>query len=373
VNNALCGCNTPCNPPTASPTRTPTPTVPEATPTPTPPAVGQILFQEHWERAALRRQAPDTWFSADSGDWVVGDTVSNFPECGPSPQFAEIVNWDGSRALLLHSEPTGSCADNIFVYPIVRNPPGLKDLNIAVTNDLFISFRETGVLDGLDPCDAVFVDADFDLATRVTYVLQRGPYWKNNSSHCSSLLSTSHPLLISPEGGAYVRNVVADAAALGLNTPLRLRQVSFSVDANGEATFDDLVIFRAKSPGVTPSARPTPPQPTATATRTPTQPSGSCARVRQGTWCLKLVDAALELEGVMEQSGCTLSFDRDLSGPLRGNIWEVSAADPNAALALRCVFVGDPATSCSGSVTVRRGTGASQTSALEGGFGACPE
>ena len=57
-----------------------------------------------------------TIIRGEEGRWDVGDTIGTFPvpECMPTPQRAEIINHQGSKALRLVSEVT-ECADNVWV------------------------------------------------------------------------------------------------------------------------------------------------------------------------------------------------------------------------------------------------------------------
>jgi hypothetical protein len=118
---------------------------------------------------------------------------------------------------------------------------------------------------------------------------------------------------------------------------------------------------------VTPTRTNTPVRPnTATPTRTAPVGSGSCVQVRQGTWCFDFGArglVVLEAEGPLRQSGCTVSFDNDLVGPLSGSFWRVSASTPDGDLDFSGSFFGNPATSFSGIFN--------QIGEAGGHFGAC--
>lgn len=43
----------------------------------------------------------------------------------------------------------------------------------------------------------------------------------------------------------YVRNLVADAQAAGVGRPNRVTFINIELDEHGEATFDDIILFRA--------------------------------------------------------------------------------------------------------------------------------
>jgi len=237
VNNALDGCATPGTTPT--PSATATRVLPTATPTS--PRVSRVLFREGWERAAVRRYVPESQFSGDTGKWEVGDTVSNFPECGPSPHFAEVVREGATRWLHLHSGSSDlneDCADNIeAAHPT---------LSIPVTDDLYLSFTETGELVDSDECDAVFLHVEFDNFSRLSYVLQQGGgYGRAGRSWGCGGLFARYPLVLDPALRTHVRNLVADMAAVGLPRPSRVTFLDLEVDEHGDAMFDDITFFAA--------------------------------------------------------------------------------------------------------------------------------
>jgi len=205
VNNALDGCPTPGTTPT--PSATATRVFPTATATV--PTTGHVVFREGWERAAVRRYAPDSRISGDTGKWEVGDTVSGFPECGPSPHFAEVVRDGATRRLHLHSGSSDlneDCADNIeAAHPTLRIP---------VTDDLYLSFTETGELVDPDECDAVFLHVEFDNFSRLSYVLQQGGgHGRTARSWGCGGLFARYPVILDPTLHTHVRNLVADMAA----------------------------------------------------------------------------------------------------------------------------------------------------------------
>ena len=143
-----------------------------------------------------------------------------------------------------------------------------------------------------------------------------------------------------------------------------------------------------RTPSFTPSLTGTPtetvtatntPQPSATNTPTETPvpsatvgrpspsptPRSGCIRVQAGTWCFCF--GPLEAEGPLTQSGCTVQFDDpSFRGPISGNRWEVTNEELDVQFV--CFFSGNPATSCSGTITV---SGNSQH--VDGAVGPCPE
>ncbi len=364
-NSAGCGCGRAC--PTVSATRTRTSTVtrtrtpaptlppPSFTPTPSPtassrptatlPAPSQILFRERWERAAVRRYAPDSVFAADSGSWFVGDTVSE-EGCldGPSPNYGEVLVEGGSRRFRLHSENTNSgCAENVFAGPAVAN------LALPADPGVYLSFHETGRLNSIDDCQAVFVGVGFNTQQSLLYVLERSPDWDDGPEACEDAFRRNAIRLPIEPSGTYVRNLAADAATLGLARPVEVRAIGLEVDYDGEATFDDITIFRIGT------APPTP-------TRTPTPRADNCIRVQTGDWCLLFKSGGLTVlgaDGSMRQSGCVVSFD-ELEGALVGNRWRVESEEVD----ITGTFSGNPARSFSGST--------SNGLTISGSAGGCP-
>jgi hypothetical protein len=339
VNNALCGCNTPCNGSGPSPTPTPTPVL--ASSTPTPPTVGQILFNEGWEQSAVQRYAPNTVLNGDTGAWYNGDSISDDPEyCGgTTANYAQVIVEQGSRRLQLHSARNDTyCDDNAFVGPVIVNPPGPRDLNIAVDDSVYFAFAETGTLAAPDPCDAVIVHVEFDHEVDIDYVLQRGSQWDSFSGSCGSIF-VENPLLLPVDQTSFVRNLNVDAASEGIAPVRRVTGIEIEVASRGDATFDDITFFRAAN---APPASPTP-------TRTPTPPTGPCGQVQQGTWCFLFPSTGEE--GPLSQAGCFIQFDVAWTGTLSGSTWQASIGD-TPAQTFTGTFVGNPATSFRGTIEI---------------------
>jgi len=329
-------------PPSATPTATLTPTL---RPTATLPAPSQILFQERWERAAVRRYDPDSVFAADSGSWFVGDTVSE-DDCldGPSPNYGEIIVEGGSRRFRLHSEDSdSSCAENVFAGPATMN------MALPADPGVYISFHETGRLKSIDDCQAVLVGVGFNTLQSMLYVLERSPNWDDGPQACESAFRQNAIRLPIEPSGIYVRNLAADAASLGLARPVEIRGIGLEVDYDGDATFDDITIFRIGTPPPTP-------------TRTPTPRADNCIRVQTGAWCLLFKvqgETVLGADGRMRQSGCVVSFD-ELDGTLTGNRWKVETEEVD----INGTFSGNPARSFSGAT--------SNGLSISGSAGGCP-
>jgi hypothetical protein len=348
VANAVCGCNVACG--AASPT--PTPTLSE----PTPPQVGQILFREGWEAAAVQRYAPESLFGGDTGAWLIDDSITGDPDCGnTSRNYAQVVVEDGSRRLQLHSERHDTfCADNVFVGPVTQNPPGPRELDIPVDDSVYLSFHETGALLDPDPCDAVTLSVEFDHEVDIDYVLQRGTRWETFPGSCGGIF-VADPLLLPTDRASFVRNLNEDAALVGILPVHHVTYIGLNVDSHGDATFDDVTFFRAADA----------PSPPPTQTPTPTPLPGPCTHVQQGTWCFEF--PGLEEEGPLSQSGCFIDFDFTWKGTLSGSSWQVSLGDTPAAT-LSGTFGGNPATQFQGRLETE-----GATYGVTGSAGACPE
>ena len=68
-------------------------------------------FNEGWESATIGSYSPAVDIPvivADEGSWIVGDTVSSFPDCGPTPKSAEIISVGGGKVLRLISQDSAS-------------------------------------------------------------------------------------------------------------------------------------------------------------------------------------------------------------------------------------------------------------------------
>jgi hypothetical protein len=185
------------------------------------------------------------------------------------------------------------------------------------------------------------------------YAGERGSTWDEDQSACENIV-VYNTILLPPGQTTYVRNPRADLISLGFSPPERITTVSMEVDSHGDATFDDIIFYRAA--GSTP-----PPTPT----RTPTPKPGGCIQVRQGVWCFEF--PSLEVEDYLTQSGCTVTFsDASMRGPLTGSTWTVD--NPDYDVTITGVFSGNPATAFSGTIDTPQGSGE-----VTGEAGACPE
>lgn len=324
-----------------------------ATPTPTQrsvPTPNATVFREGWQRSRVGTYHPNDFINGDTGDWYIGDTVSgsadpndaNDPGCGESPHTVEIVRNGEQRELRMVSrDSNSSCSDNIFIGPVNRSAGMFRNLDIAITEDLYITFRETGSLDGTDVCDGVLLSVSFDQIDEITYELQRGsdPLVRAFGSGCHSLF---HPNLIpisevSP--GLWTRNVFEDALAAGVVNPRSVSRVDFEIDEHGSATFDDIIFFRAQN------------LPTPTPTATPR--ADNCTRIREGKWCLTF-DAggdSAETPVQMQQDGCVVTIEGG-PGTLVGNHLHMLIETSQGDVEIDGDFSGNPANRFNGSFDI---------------------
>ncbi len=283
VVDALCGCSGGCSNPPPIPSPTLTPTTQLLTPTPTAPAIGKILFKEGWEKSGVRQYAPLSLISGDTGVWLngIGDVSDSCR--ATTMNFAQVVVENGSHRLELHSGRDPDCSDDSeFVEPAVTtNPLGPRDLNIPIDDNVYLSFDETGALSDPDPCDAVTLSLAFDHGDPLTYILQHGPQWDSDPYSCSGIFA-QNAIVLSADGGSFVRNLSDDAASVGVFPADNINAIEVGVRSHGDATFDNLTVF---------SAAGAPPPPTATPTPKVTT-GGGCIRVSGGNSTVKVVNSS---------------------------------------------------------------------------------
>ena len=215
-------------------------------------------FQEGWESSSIGTYVPSSHdnlplplIPADEGDWLLGDTVSEFPECGPSPHTAEILLSGDNRSLRLTSNNSNSsCADNVWVnlfeVPQLNLNPGFS---VPLTSGTIISFEETGNLINpqagspycvLPPCgDTVSLTLEDTRGNMLAYVLQRAPDAVPNE-----VRSYYREVFIDPNAGDYSRNLFADFNTIPDFSPsgATIRTVAFKVSEHGTATIDNICI-----------------------------------------------------------------------------------------------------------------------------------
>ena len=212
-------------------------------------------FQEGWESSPIGTYKPDSLplplIPADEGDWILGDTVSEFPECGSTPHTAEILLSGGSRSLRLTSNDSrSSCADNVWVNLFEIPPLNLNlGFSVPLTSGTIISFEETGNLISpetgspycvLPPCgDTVSLTLEDTRGNMLAYVLQRALGAVPNE-----VRSYYREVFIDPNAGAYSRNLFADFNTIPDFNPngATIRNVAFQVKEHGTATIDNICI-----------------------------------------------------------------------------------------------------------------------------------
>lgn len=213
-----------------------------------------IVFAERWEKAKAGTYKPSAklpLISADEGSWFLGDTVSNFSKCGPTPHKAEIYKENGSKFIRLTSGYS-SCADNVYI--------GIKDFvkynkgfSIPFNKDTYLSFEETGELFNpeehgktgsciMPPCfDNVSVSLVDARENQLTYVLQRYPDAEPNMRH-----ENYREVFLDPDAGAYERNLFDDFLTIPAFDPSdtkghKITLIELRIDEHGWAIFDNIV------------------------------------------------------------------------------------------------------------------------------------
>jgi hypothetical protein len=216
---------------------------------------GVAAFLEGWQAAQATTYVPSelTTIPADEGIWVLGDTVSEFPEdCGETPHRAEIFSEGGDKILrLISNDSFSECADNIEIayfndptIPIIGN-----DNSLPIQNPTFISFEATGELTDpqsgfpgcvFPPCgDTVSLRLEDNHGNAVAYVLQRAP-----DAEPAPTTSTYTEIFLDPDAGSYARDIYEDFSMIPGFNPVaaEIRVINFRVNEHGSATLDDLAI-----------------------------------------------------------------------------------------------------------------------------------
>ena len=215
-------------------------------------------FQERWQSSPVGTYTPtshDTLplplIPADEGDWLLGDTVSEFPECGASPHTAEVLLNDSNRSLRLTSnDSSSSCADNVWVNLL---EVAVLDLNtgfaIPLTSGTIISFEETGSLINPQtgspycvnpPCgDTISLKLEDNRGNLLGYVLQRAPAAVPNT-----VRSFYREVFLDPGAGVFSRNLFVDFSTIPNFNPsgATIKIVGFEVNSHGSATIDNICI-----------------------------------------------------------------------------------------------------------------------------------
>ena len=221
-------------------------------------------FLETWETSPLGIVMPvgAGLLTGDEGTWFIGDTVSEFPECGATPHVPEIIAASDGRALRLTSNDSGSsCADNLFAdlsaFPPLNLNPGFS---VPISRDSFLSFDEVGFLIDpgpirrptcvVPPCgDNISLLVQDNRGYLLAYVLQRAPNQMPQpvpAPRSSAYLE----IFLDPDAGTYVRNLVDDFSGIPGYNPngAKVDVIEFRVDQHGSGTIDNIRIGASPPP-----------------------------------------------------------------------------------------------------------------------------
>jgi hypothetical protein len=223
------------------------------------PPPGPFVFREGWESASVGAYSPVntsddnvTMIPADEGSWFLGDTVSEFPECGPTPHRAEIFAQGEGQALRLTSNDSHSdCSDNVAVALFEVAPLNLNTgFSVSISPNTVISFEMTGELINpqrgfptclLPPCgDAISLRIeDTSRGVGLAYILHRASDREPNELH-----SFYREILLDPDAGTYNRNLFDDFRTIPDFNPngAQVNFIVFEVDEHGFAIIDNLAI-----------------------------------------------------------------------------------------------------------------------------------
>ena len=221
-------------------------------------------FQEGWESSPIGTYVPTSHdyfplplIPADEGDWLLGDTVSEFPECGSTLHTAEILMSGGSRILRLTSnDSSSSCADNVWVNLFEVPPLNLNpSFSVPLPSGAIISFEETGNLISpatgsphcvVLPCgDTISLTLEDTRGNMLAYILQHAPGAVPNE-----VRSFYREVFIDSNAGTYSRNLFADFNTIPDFNPsgATIRTIAFQVKEHGTATIDNICIDTSGCP-----------------------------------------------------------------------------------------------------------------------------
>ncbi len=227
-------------------------------------------FREGWETAQITDYVPSgsTSINGDEGFWFLGDSISQFPECGQTRNQAQVLFQGGSRVLrLLSNRSFSTCADDIWVL-LSEFDSFNEGFALPLTEDTVISFDETGELedpqlhDGgenclLPPCfDNVSLLLTDNHGNILAYVLQRYPGAVENVPN-TNFGDTYREIFLDPEAGAYRRDLFDDFQMIRTFDPrdAEIVAIEFRVDEHGWAILDNLIIDSAGPAGSMPIHR----------------------------------------------------------------------------------------------------------------------
>ena len=218
-------------------------------------------FNESWEVAPLGTYVPTPEGSlprlipADEGDWILADTVTEFPDCGPTPHTAEVLAGSNGRFLRLTSgNSNSSCADNVSIdlseVPQLSLNPGFS---IPITAESIISFDETGFLVNPQPgthgcigppCgDAVTLYVLDNNGNVLAYVMQRAPQMVPDERNLAY-----REIFLDPDATTYTRNLFDDLSTIPNFSPsgASIVAIVFGINEHGSADIDKLCIGGAE-------------------------------------------------------------------------------------------------------------------------------
>jgi len=220
-------------------------------------SIVEAKFKEGWENAQLgsyipivepRRIEPGL-IDGDEGVWVVNDSAGNKENvCGRTPNRAEIISHNGSKALKLISVSNNCAAENIWAsLQEIRQENINIGFEIPLTKDTFISFEESGFIKELinsnafpsnsciaPPCfGVVYLGIGDNHGNRLAYILQ----WESraNPLDTNKSIPNYREIFLNSNNGFYQRNLFDD-----FNT------IPTFIENNAEIT---ITIFEAKNAG----------------------------------------------------------------------------------------------------------------------------
>jgi hypothetical protein len=224
------------------------------------PSNNTSLFDELWESATLGSYSPADdipLINADEGDWIIGDTVSEFSDCGVTPHTAEIISSDGGKALQLTSNDSMStCSDNVWV--VIAEVPQVNlnsGFSVPLSVNTIISFEETGSLNNpqsgsnlciVKPCgDTISLMLTDNNGNVLAYILQRA-----NDAQPDTSLNQYREIFLDTTAGAYSRDLHADFKSIPNYQPKGafITSIEFKIQEHGTATLDNLVIKEVEAP-----------------------------------------------------------------------------------------------------------------------------
>ncbi len=216
---------------------------------------------ETWSKAGAGPYIPSdsklVAVSGDLGKWLIEDTVSSFPECGPTGNYAQVVGG----ALRLHadeSDPNFGCADNIWavLFKGADNIPINGSKAIPFDAQSTVSFDVEGKLD--DPeqgwssgiyYDSIRLSLETKSGLALDYVFDRHPDRTANSAHEHHGLDHWREVFLDLAGGSYERNLFADFSTIpdfSADNPsandLLIHSIDFEVVDTGWGAIDNVRI-----------------------------------------------------------------------------------------------------------------------------------